>query len=35
MLRFFLDQKKQAKIQWIQDPSHSNVENLNDVRCEA
>ena len=22
-------------MQWIQDPSHSNVNNLNNVRCEA
>jgi len=29
----FLDQRKQAKIQWIQDPSRSNVDNLNNVRC--
>jgi len=28
----FLDQRKQAKMQWIQDPSQSNVDNLNDVR---
>jgi len=27
-----LDQRKQAKIQWIQDPSRSNVDNLNNVR---
>jgi len=31
----FLDQRKQAKIQWIQDPSRSNVDNLNNVRCNA
>ena len=31
----FLDQRKQAKIQWIQDPSQSNVDNLNNVRCNA
>jgi len=30
-----LDQRKQAKMQWIQDPSQSNVENLNNVRHEA
>ena len=29
----FLDQRKQAKMQWIQDPSQSNVDNLNIVRC--
>jgi hypothetical protein len=28
----FLDQRKQAKMQWIQDPSQSNVVNLNNVR---
>jgi hypothetical protein len=28
----FLDQRKQAKIQWIQDPSQSNGDNLNNVR---
>jgi len=31
----FLDQRKQAKMQWIQDPSQSNVDNLNIVRREA
>jgi len=31
----FLDQRKQAKMQWIQDPSRSNVDNLNNVRCDA
>jgi hypothetical protein len=28
----FLDQRKQAKMQWIQDPSQSNVDNPNNVR---
>jgi len=28
----FLDQRKQAKMQWIQDPSQNNVDNLNNVR---
>ena len=28
----FLDQRKQAKMQWIHDPSQSNVDNLNNVR---
>ena len=28
----FLDQRKQAKMQWIQDPSQSNVDNLNHVK---
>jgi len=27
----FLDQRKQAKMQWIQDPSRSNVDNLNNI----
>jgi hypothetical protein len=33
----FLDQRKQAKMQWIQDAnqSKSNVDNLNNVRHEA
>ena len=31
----FLDQRKQAKMQWIQDPSRSNVDNPNNVRCNA
>ena len=31
----FLDQRKQAKIQWIQDPSRNNVDNLNNVRRNA
>ena len=30
-----LDERKQAKMQWIQDPSHSNVDNLNNVRRDA
>jgi hypothetical protein len=30
-----LDQRKQAKLQWLQDPSKINGENLNDVRREA
>jgi hypothetical protein len=30
-----LDQRKQAKMQWIQNPSHSNVDNINNVRREA
>jgi hypothetical protein len=25
----FLDQRKQVKIQWVQDPSQSNVDNVN------
>jgi hypothetical protein len=30
-----LDQRKQAKMQWIQDPSQSNVDHLNNVRRDA
>ena len=30
-----LDQRKRAKMQWIQDPSQNNVENLNNVRRDA
>jgi hypothetical protein len=30
-----LDQWKQAKMQWIQDPSQSNVDNMNSVRRDA
>jgi len=31
----FLDQRKQAERQWIEDPSRSNVDNLNNVRRDA
>ena len=31
----FLDQRKQAKMLWIQDPSRNNVDNLNNVRRDA
>jgi hypothetical protein len=31
----FLDKMTQAKIKWLQDPNHSNVDNLHNVRCEA
>jgi dsDNA-specific endonuclease/ATPase MutS2 len=31
----FLDQRKQAEMQWVQDPSQSNVDSLNNVRREA
>jgi len=31
----FLDQRIKAKMQWIQDPSQSNVDNLNNVRRNA
>jgi hypothetical protein len=30
-----LDHRKQAKLQWLQDPSEINGDNLNNVRCEA
>jgi hypothetical protein len=30
-----LDERKQAKLQWLQDPSEINGDNLNNVRCEA
>ena len=30
-----LDQRKQAKMQWIQDHSQSNADNLNSVRQDA
>jgi hypothetical protein len=31
----FLDQRKQAKMQGLQDPNQSNVDSLNSVRREA
>jgi len=31
----FFDQRKQAKLQWVEDPGQSNVDNLNNVRHEA
>ena len=31
----FLDHRKQAKMQWIQDTSRSNVDNLNKIRHDA
>jgi flagellar basal body rod protein FlgC len=31
----FLDQRKQAKMQWLQHPNDSNVVNRNNVRHEA
>jgi hypothetical protein len=30
-----LDQRKQAKMQWIQDPNQSNLDNMNNVRRDA
>ena len=31
----FLDRRKQAKMQWIKDPSRGSVDNLNNVRRDA
>ena len=31
----FLDQRKRAKMQWMQDPNQSNVDILNNVRREV
>jgi hypothetical protein len=31
----FLDQRKHARMQWLQDPKQSNVDNQNNVRREA
>jgi len=28
----FLDQRKRAKMLWVQDPSQGNIDNLNSVR---
>jgi hypothetical protein len=30
-----LDQRKQPKMQWIQDPTLNNADNLNNVRRDA
>jgi hypothetical protein len=30
-----LDQRKDAKLQWLQDPNEVNGDNLNNIRCEA
>jgi hypothetical protein len=30
-----LDQRKQVKLQWLQDPSEVNGDNLNNVKSEA
>ena len=30
-----LDQRKQPKMQWVQNPGQSSVDNLNNVRCDA
>jgi hypothetical protein len=31
----FLDQRKQAKMQWLERSNQSNLDNLNDVRRET
>jgi len=31
----FLNQRKQAKMQWLQDPNQSNVDNVNNISWEA
>ena len=31
----FLDPRKQAKMQWLQDPYQTNIDNLNNVRRES
>ena len=31
----FLDQRKHARMQWLQDLNQSNVDNLNNVKREA
>jgi len=31
----FLAQRKQAKMQWLQDPNQSNVDDINNVRRES
>ena len=30
-----MDERKKTKLQWVQDPSQRNVDNLNNVRREA
>jgi hypothetical protein len=32
---YFLGQSKQAKMQWLQDPNRSNVDNPNNARLQA
>ena len=32
---YFLDQRKEAKMQWVQAPNKSNEDNLNNVRHKA
>ena len=31
----FIDQRKQAKMQWLQYPNQSTVDNLNNARCDG
>jgi hypothetical protein len=31
----FLDKRNQAKMQWLQDPNHNNVDILNSIKHEA
>ena len=31
----FLDQRKEDKMQWVQNTNQSNIVNLNNVRCES
>jgi len=31
----FLDQRRRAKMQWVQNPCQSNVDNLNSIRREV
>ena len=32
---YILDKEKQVQVQSLQEPNHSNLDNLNNVRCEA
>jgi len=34
-VQVFLDQRKQAKMQWIKDQSQSNIDNVSNVRHDA
>jgi len=31
----FVDQRKKAKMQWVQNPNKSNVDNMNNARRDA
>jgi hypothetical protein len=35
LMKKFLSQGKQAKMQWLQDPNHRYLDNLNNARYEA